>query len=117
MAYLALSNTDGDMILSSGGGVERVVDGRFVIQQVRSKLRTFLGEWALNPNVGWLRLDDFERGFDRFGIEDRARKIILKTQGVQSIISLEALYDQRKLTLIFSAKTIYGEISLTVPWS
>ena len=114
--YLALDKTTGDLILQDGGGVARVDDGRFVVQQVQSKLRTGLTEWILDPSIGWLSLSDFERGFDRFNIETRARKIILSTQGVLVVDSLSATYEARKLTIQFTARTIYGEISLTVPW-
>ena len=114
--YLALDKETGDLILKDGGGVERVSDGRFVVQQVRSKLRTGLGEWFLNPSLGWLNIQDFEKNWDKHDIEDRARKIILQTQGVLAIDELTSSYAQRKLTIQFTARTNYGEISLTVPW-
>ena len=116
MTYLALDKTTGDLILKDGGGVERVEDGRFIVQQVQSKLRTGLGEWLLNPTIGWLSIEDYEKNFDQFDIESRARAIILGTEGVLAIDSLSATYIARKLTLQFSARTTYGEISLTVPW-
>lgn len=116
MTYLALSETTGDMILPNGGGVSRVSEGRFVVQQVRSKLRTFLGEWALDASVGWLTYTDFEKNWQEFRIEDRARRIILGTDGVTSIDSLTSTYFDRKLEITFTARTIYGTINLTVPW-
>ena len=116
MTYLALDKTTGDLIKSSGGGVARVSDGRFVVQQVQSKLRTFLGEWALDESIGWLNYEDFEKGFDKGDIEKRAREIILGTQGVLSIQSFESEYSARKLLISFSASTIYGTINLTIPW-
>ena len=114
--HLALDKSTGDLIKQEGGGVARVTDGRFVVQQVQSRLRTQLGEWILDTKVGWLNFSDYEKDYDQFGIETRAREIILSTQGVQSIQTLELTYSQRKLTLTFDATTIYGAISLTIPW-
>jgi len=114
--HLALDKSTGDLVLADGGGVSRVEEGRFVVQQVQCKLRTGLTEWILDPTIGWLQLSDFEKGWDRFNIETRARKIILGTQGVLSVDSLTATYAARQLTIQFTARTIYGEISLTVPW-
>jgi len=116
MTYLALDKETGDLILKDGGGVERVSDGRFVVQQVQSKLRTGLGEWSLDPKIGWLTLSDFDRGWSKFDIEDRARKIILQTQGVKAVDELTSSYSNRKLVIHFKARTDYGEIDLTVPW-
>lgn len=115
--HLALNKSTGDLLLKDGGGVERVSDGRFVVQQVQSKLRTGLAEWILNPLLGWISITDFEKGWDRFDIEDRARKIILQTQGVLAIDSMTAEYSGRNLIIQFEARTIHGSINLTVPWS
>lgn len=114
--HLALDKDTGDLIKQEGGGVARVDSGRFVVQQVQSKLRTRLGGWFLDPDVGWLSLEDFEKGFDKADIERRAREIILKTQGVFSIDKLNTTYDNRKVTITFKATTAFGVIDLTVPW-
>jgi hypothetical protein len=114
--YLALDKDSFDLILKEGGGVERVTDGRFVVQQVQSKLRAWLGEWLLDPSIGWLNEEDFKKNFNQANIERRARVIILGTQGVLSIISMDSSYSKRKLTLEFRANTIYGNIDITIPW-
>lgn len=114
--YMALSKETHDLIKPFGGGVSRVVDGRFVVQQVESKLRTWLGEWVLDNTIGWINQEDFERNFDLADLERRARTIILETDGVLSILSLISSYSKRKLTLEFRAKTKYGTIELIVPW-
>jgi len=116
MTYLALNYATNDILLSPNGGVERVNDGRFIVQQVRCKLRTWLKEWLLDPRIGWLTVTDFEKNFDTFDIEDRARKIIINTDGVLSIDELSTSYSKRELTINFKARTIYGVIELSVPW-
>ena len=114
--YLALDSATNDLIFPTGGGVSRVEDGRFVVQQVSSKLKTWLGEWALDPSIGYVNLDDFVKNFDLYDLEDRARSIVLAIQGVDSVISIVPVYSNRKLTITIAAQTIYGEINLTVPW-
>lgn len=116
MIYLALDKSNNDLILQQGGGVARVNKGRFIVQQVKCKLNTWLEEWILDPTVGWLAVGDYEKNYDVFDIEDRARAIILGTDGVLAIDSLSSDYKKRVLTLNFSARTIYGTIDLTIPW-
>jgi len=115
--HLALDKNTGDLILKDGGGLERVEEGRFIIQLVQCKLRTGLAEWLTDQTLGWIELADYEKHYDQFSLESRARKIILGTTGVSSITKLNSDYHQRKLTLYFTAETIYGTIDLTIPWS
>lgn len=114
--YLALDKGTNDLIFPQGGGVSRVDEGRFVVQQVSSKLKTWLGEWALDPSIGWINLDDFKKNYDLFDIEDRARSIVLATDGVSAVNSITSSFEGRQLSMHIEAKTIYGEIDLTVPW-
>ena len=114
---IALSEATNDIIKLEGGGIARVRDGRYVIQLVRNKLLTRLGEWKLDPRIGWVNYDDYERNPDLFAIELRAREVILSVNGVQRIDSMNLELKKRVLTLTFAATTIYGGINLTVPWS
>ena len=114
---LALDEKTNDLILKEGGGVDRVRDGRYSIQQVRSALQTTLGEYYPNLDVGWLHLSDFSKNPDLYGIENRARERILGTQGVSSILSIDLSRTGRAYLLTFTAKTEYGDIDLSVPWS
>jgi len=114
--YMALDKQSYDIIFQEGGGIARVDKGRFVVQQVSSKLKTELGEWLLDPSVGWVGLGDFEKNFDLFDIEDRAKSITLNTDGVLSVSHIGATYEGRYLKIDMVAQTIYGEIDLTIPW-
>jgi hypothetical protein len=114
--YLALDKDSGDLILGDSGGVERVEDGRFTIQQVRSKLRTGKGEWLLNTGLGWIGRQELSRNFDPFDIETRARRIIQSTIGVKAVLSISSSLAGRELFVTFRAATAYGIIDLTVPW-
>jgi hypothetical protein len=114
--HLALDKATGDLIKTEGGGVTRVDKGRFVVQQVQSKLSTLLGEWALDTDIGWVNSEDFVRDYDLYDIESRAVDIIVSTQGVLEVLSLDSVVKDRILTITFAASTTYGEINLEVPW-
>ena len=112
---IAMDKVTNDIILSPTG-IERVNKGRYTTQLVQARLRTSLGSWRLNTDLGWLSNEDFKHKPDLFDIELRARTIILGTTGVLSIENLTMSLVDRKLQVTFTAKTIYGEINLTVPW-
>jgi len=102
--------------VSGGGGIARVTDGRYTVQLVKSRLLTALGEWALDPRIGWLSINDYEKNPDLFDIELRARQIILSTPDVKAIEEMNLELKNRVLYLTFQATTTFGIIDLTVPW-
>ena len=114
---LAVDKITNDLILSDGGGVDRVTAGRYTVQLVQNRLKTVLNEWLLNPTVGWLNISDFRRGYDLFDIELRARNIILSTPAVSGILEMDLRVADRVLYLTFKAETNYGIIDVTIPWS
>ena len=116
MSHLALDKVTSDLIKPEGGGVARVTKGRFVVQQVQSKLRTYLGEWFLDRDIGWVEIADYEKNPKIAALESRARVIILGTAGVLSINSMRSTLEGREMYMQFTASTIYGTIDLTVPW-
>ena len=113
--HLALDRLTNDLIMTDEG-IARVSDGRFVVQQVRSKLRTILGEWVLDRSIGLLERADLEKGYDAFDLETRVTECILSTAGVLVVDDISQTYENRKLTISFKARTIYGEISSEVKW-
>lgn len=114
---LAVDKITNDLILAEGGGVLRVDDGRYVIQLVKHRLQTSIGEWLLDPNVGFINLSYFEKGPDLFKIELKARQIILSTPNVKLVEEIKLTLEKRVLTIDFKAITTFGSISLSVPWS
>lgn len=114
---IALDQSTNDLIFKDGGGIERIDEGRYTVQLVKNKLNTLLNEWLLDPTLGWLNFDDFKRNPDLFDIELRARLIILNTLGVRSVDTINITNTKREVTLTFTATTVYGVISETIPWS
>ena len=114
---MALSRPSNDLILKAGGGIERVDEGRYVVQNVRSRLRTKLGEWLLDSTIGWINEEDLSHQYSVFDIEVRARQIIQSTAGVLTVLSISSSFEDRILSISFTAETIYGFIDLEVPWT
>ncbi len=106
----------GDIIKGENGGILRVDKGRYVVQSLQSKLKTSLNEWLLDPSLGWINLDEFIKNPNLYNIEIRAQQIILETEGVLSLDSIDLELTKRVLYLSFKATTTYGNIDLTVPW-
>ena len=114
---LALDKATNDLYLEDGK-LKRVDKGRFVVQQVESKLKTLLGEWVLDRTVGYIDLEeDLIHNPDLFDLEFRLQEIVTKTKGVLSLDFIDLKIVDRQLTIDFKAKTIYGEIDTTVPWT
>lgn len=117
MTNMALDPATNDLILVEGGGIVRVSEGRYTVQIVKNKLLTLLGEYALDPTLGWINFDDFVKNPDLFDLEVRAKQVILSCKGVKSVDTMQLTLSQRKLTVQFTATTVYGGIDLAIPWS
>ena len=123
--YLALKRNTHDIYrptaedIANGAipGATRCDKGRYTVQQCKVRLLTALGEYVLDPRLGFLNITDFRKGYDQAGIESRARNIILSTHGVKSIIFIRSIVLQREMTIAFRADTIFGEVELEVPWT
>lgn len=119
--HLALDKKTNDLFKPKtpqrgGKGVVRVTDGRFVVQQVSCKLKTLLGEWILDDEVGFLRLEDLVKNYDLFTLRERLSEIVINTKGVLELISVDIDLKDRHLQINFRAKTEYGIIDTSVPW-
>lgn len=102
-------------IFLKDGKIHTVSEAPETVQQIRSRLLTYLGEWFLNT----------ESGVDYFGIvfvkpvnlsliESEIKSIIIGTDGVIQLNEFELDYDSttRKLTVDFEAETIFGVINV-----
>lgn len=114
--HLALDKRTNDLFDPADGIIPRVDKGRFVIQQVSCKLKTILGEWLLDPTIGFLNTDDLVHHYDLFEIETRLAEIVTGTKGVLSLDTVDLDFKDRVLNIDFTATTIYGKIDTTIPW-
>lgn len=104
-------DSDGDLEVVDGE-VSLVSDQDAIVQNLNIRLRTFLGEWFLDTNVGMPYFEEFlVKKPNRLIIETRIREAVLETPGVVSLTSLE--YDlnttTRNLSITLTAKMRSGE--------
>lgn len=106
-------NKDNDIFVENGS-IKTVSSGAEVVQHVRSRLRLFRGEYALDNEAGtpWFQ-DIFVKPAVQRKIESIIKQKILETPEVSKIVefSIEEFNpDTRFLQINFSAETTYGEI-------
>lgn len=115
---LATNKGSHDLILKEGGGVLRCDKGRYTVQLVQSRLRTLLGEWVLDDSIGFINFTDLKKNYSQNELEQRATEIIVSTTGVLELLTMTlTLKRTRDLVIDFKARTIFGDIDTTVPWT
>lgn len=74
-----------------------------VIQNIRQRLRTFLGEWFLNIGLGVPYFEDiFIKQPNALSIEAAFKNEILKTTGVRELIEFDFTLDETNRTLEYT---------------
>lgn len=105
---IQLVNGSGDLDDSTDALV--LTDGLDGIRQdLTSRLRTFLGEWFLDQNVGIPFFREFlVKNPNQRVVRSVLREVILDTQGIQEIQSLEIELDTttRTLGVVLTAKIL-----------
>ncbi|RLC88268.1 MAG: hypothetical protein DRJ03_03205 [Chloroflexi bacterium] len=111
------SNND---IFLKAGKIHRVTGGAAVVQLVRSRLQTYLGEWFLDTDFGVPYFEDvFRRPAVLSLIELVIKKAIRETPGVEEVKEFDMVFDKpnRRLTISYDATTTYGDVkAATVNW-
>lgn len=105
-------DSNNDIIIQSKG-FKIVSDGANVVQNVKTNLQTFKGEWFLNRNFGTPYYQNiFIKPIDLELVETELKLIILNTTGIKELISFSMVVqkDIRKLSVTFEANTIYDTI-------
>ncbi len=106
---------DGDLDCSELG--LQLIDGSpRVAQQVRTRLRTFLGEWEfdLEAGVPWYQNILGIKGVNLNDVENRLRAQVLDVADVLAIVSFSTAFNASLRTLTISARitTTFGLISV-----
>ena len=111
MSNLAIDPDTGDIII--GRGATRIAGVDFVAQLLRSRIQTLLGEWEQDTSLGIDWLGMLGRKAPIIEIERKLRTLILETDGVKSIVSLDILpdYRLRRLSIDFLVNSTYGLVT------
>lgn len=102
-----LAIEDNNFVLISG--VDRAK------QNLLTRLRTYLGEWFLNINIGIPYYQDvFRKGVPVSQITGVFKEAIVTTPGVDELVKFDADYtnNNRNLSINFEAK--YGEETISI---
>lgn len=105
------SNND---LIAKDGRLHVVEEGAEVVQHVRTRLLFYMEEWFLNTDAGtpWFQ-SIFVKPANLANIESILKTRILETDGVLKLNNFAMNYEGlsvRRLTVSFSADTIYGVI-------
>ncbi len=106
-----LLTADGDLDCSEHG-LHLVGGAARVAQQVRTRLRTFLGEWEfdLDAGVPWFQRILALKGVNLNDVDSVLRTQILDVQDVLGIVAFSMNFDNTTRTLTITAKitTTFG---------
>ncbi len=115
MSDLMLS-TDGDLLVTNNALM--LNSGREAIRQhLEIRLRTFLGEWFLDTDVGvpWYR-DILGKNPQFVLISQILKGVVLDTPGVTELTAFSLEYkNTRELSVSFKCETTEGEIVFSEP--
>lgn len=107
-------DSNNDLIVENGS-LRLVSDGAEVVQHVRTRLLFYLGEWFLDLQAGTPYFQEiFTKPSNLANIESIFKARILETPEINSLIEFSMDYEGeslRKLTVSFSAETVYGTIN------
>lgn len=107
-------DSNNDLVVQSGQ-LKLVSEGAEVAQHVRTRLQFYLEEWFLDLQAGTPYFQQiFTKPANLANIESIFKSRILNTPEVETLTEFSMDYEGnsvRKLTVSFSAETIYGVIN------
>lgn len=108
-------DSNNDLIVAPKGNLKLVSDGAEVVQHVRTRLQFYLEEWFLDLSAGTPYFQQiFTKPANLANIESIFKSRILNTPEVETLTEFSMDYEGgsvRKLTVSFSAETVYGVIN------
>ena len=116
MIALALDSNN-DLALVNGQ-ILRVTQAEQVVQHVRTRLLFYLGEWFLDTSAGVPYFQEiFLKPANIANVESRIKAQIIETPEVESLTSFSLDFNKttRVVRIFFEARTIYGDISDSIP--
>ncbi|MDE1703237.1 hypothetical protein [Acinetobacter nosocomialis] len=113
MRYRKLSS-DGDYVFGSGKNDFLVNSLEAVAQAILTRLKLWLGEWFADTSdgTGWNQSIVGKQSKNLYELTLHQR--VLETPGVNSIVDFQSALDPdtRRLTVLMTVNTIFGEASL-----
>lgn len=109
MSYNLKLDAEDDIII--GRGAERVEGVEYIVQLVKCRLTTILGEWDLDESIGIDWFNIMGANADLSIIQGIVTQTIRDTRGVDSLTSIDLNVDRatRKLTIDFAGVAL-GEV-------
>ena len=112
-SYALDENND---IIVQAGALRLVTDAAETVQHIRSRILFYLEEWFLDRASGtpWFQ-EIFVKPVNLANVESIIKTRILGTEGVEVLTSFSMDFNptSRKLTIDYSAETIYGSIDVS----
>jgi hypothetical protein len=111
MSYdIKIDAASGDVTITATGSLATAALGIEVTQRILLRLRRQLAEWFLNVRIGLPWYSGILGSKDAPAAEMVIRREIAQTYGVQSILQMNAIWDNaiRTLSLYIQVATIYG---------
>lgn len=117
-----VSQTDGDMVISSTGLIEEQTGVDEIVQRVRIRLNKQLGEWKFNLDSGipWMPTDDSDGILGSRNSEKSASQYIAnvasQTDGVTGVNVVDFRFDtvSREFIMQLELATIYGSAIIVI---
>lgn len=109
---LAVNQSTGDL-LEASGQISQVTSVDAIAQGIASDLQTFFGEYWLDKKIGVPYYSVvFKKGTDLSLIKTLLKNEIQKRDDVIEVTKFSFVYlnEERKATIVFSAKVILGQI-------
>lgn len=117
MATFGNLKLDSNWDIIPGKGMTRIVGVDYIAQLVKCRLLTLYGEWDLDLTLGvpW-----FNEILGTTAGINTAQQIILdtinQTWGVYEVITFDATYSNRQLSITFTAASIFGDFTSEVSY-
>jgi phage baseplate assembly protein W len=99
---------NGDVIVNDTD-IELTNNNELIAQTVRQILKTNLGEWWLNEDEGIDLYSMLCKNPNYDQIEDNVKNALLQVDNTFELLTFEHTYNNRKLTINFTARNENGE--------
>ena len=114
MRTLKLNVDTGDLVIEDNNFV--FISGSDRLRQnLLTRLRTYLGEWFLNINMGIPYYQDvFKKGLPLAQITGVFKEAIVTTPGVEELLKFDADYTNNNRNLLIDFQVKYGEETIEI---